>query len=219
MALSQYEVDVSHSELAVYTFKEGFLSAMGHDLKIGCHTWTCTVTPRDEANLDISVQVDAKSLYVIGSVTTKADGTQTVTAMDSWSVNQIQKNMFGSYVLDTTQFPFITYSGNAVRTTTQQPVIVAANIGDDDNANNTSNATTFQVDGVLVLHGESVPLPITCTVVKELFDSGKVCIHLVGDVRLNQSQWKMEPFSTMFGAIRLKDEVHVSFNVTAVEKL
>jgi polyisoprenoid-binding protein YceI len=62
----------------------------------------------------------------------------------------------------------------------------------------------LRVEGELDLLGERRPLAFTL----KLGDDG----HLTGSVAVKQTDWGMKPFSTLFGTLKVADEVQVSID-------
>lgn len=66
-------------------------------------------------------------------------------------------------------------------------------------------ARSFTVDGVLTIMGVAGPITIQGSVTEE---------HVRGTATVTQSLWGIRPYSAFFGALRLKDDVVVEFDVT-----
>jgi len=62
----------------------------------------------------------------------------------------------------------------------------------------------LRVEGELELRGTTRPLAFTLTL-----DGGR----LSGEVAFKQSDWGMKPFSTLFGTLKVADEVRVAIDV------
>ena len=61
----------------------------------------------------------------------------------------------------------------------------------------------LQVDGTLTLRGTSAPIGFALT----LADG-----HLKGRATVRQTAWKIKPYSTLFGALKVADEVEVELD-------
>jgi polyisoprenoid-binding protein YceI len=61
----------------------------------------------------------------------------------------------------------------------------------------------LQVDGTLTLRGTSAPIGFALT----LADG-----HLKGGATVRQTAWKIKPYSTLFGALKVADEVEVELD-------
>eukprot|EP00992_Anisonema_acinus_P005794 TRINITY_DN19001_c0_g1_i1.p3 TRINITY_DN19001_c0_g1~~TRINITY_DN19001_c0_g1_i1.p3 ORF type:complete len:198 (+),score=78.59 TRINITY_DN19001_c0_g1_i1:67-660(+) len=193
----RFVADVASSELAVNTFKEGLLSAVGHNLKLTAKQWSLESTGEGGA-YDVSLTVDATSLAVAGHVQVDGDGLvkeESLAPMDSWSTGQITSNMQGKYVLDVARFPTVSYAG-ALKLSDDGPSVIL---------------------GSLTLHGTTKELPLHVTATPQPPRDGKACFRWQGEVYFLQSEWGMTPFYTMMGAIKLKDRVRVTWDFYLVE--
>ena len=92
--------DSSSAEILVFTFKEGLLSAVAHDLKLKATKFTLEVEG-DSARLE----VEAASLRV---VTAMKDGVGLPSAISPSKFAEIEKNAF-SEVLETKRYPLIKF--------------------------------------------------------------------------------------------------------------
>lgn len=92
--------DSSSAEILVFTFKEGLLSAVAHDLKLKATRFTLEVEG-DAARLE----VEAASLRV---VTAMKDGVELPSAIAPSKFAEIEKNAFGE-VLETKRYPLIQF--------------------------------------------------------------------------------------------------------------
>jgi polyisoprenoid-binding protein YceI len=64
---------------------------------------------------------------------------------------------------------------------------------------------SFTVDGDLTIAGVTRPLEVDGQFASE---------HARGQATIVQSQWGIKPYTAMFGALRLKDEVQVQFDLS-----
>jgi polyisoprenoid-binding protein YceI len=98
---------------------------------------------------------------------------------------EIQENMLGPKVLDTGQFPEIRFHSTAV-----QPA------GDG----------RWTVSGDLTVHGKTRPVKLEVKV-----QNG----HYQGSAQLKQRDFGIEPISVGGGAVKVKDELRVEFDIVA----
>ncbi len=92
--------DSSSAEILVFTFKEGLLSAVAHDLKLKATRFTLEVEG-DSAKLE----VEAASLRVVSAM---KDGVELPSAIAPSKFAEIEKNAFGE-VLETKRYPLIQF--------------------------------------------------------------------------------------------------------------
>jgi polyisoprenoid-binding protein YceI len=96
---------------------------------------------------------------------------------------EIQSNMVGAPVLDAERFPEIVFRA-------------------DNAASSGSGAWT--VNGSLTLHGQTRPVALT---VREAAG------HFTGVSRLKQSDFGITPIKVAGGAVRVKDEIQIEFDI------
>ena len=99
---------------------------------------------------------------------------------------EVQKRMLGPDVLDVAKFPEIHFKSTAVRP-----------LGEG----------RWRVEGVLALHGHSVPLSFEVTGAKERFH---------GSATVSQRAFGIQPISAGGGTVNVKDEVKVDFDIATV---
>ena len=100
---------------------------------------------------------------------------------------QIQKVMEGPKVLDAARHPEIRFRSTAVEPT---------------------GVGSWSVQGTLTLHGQTQPLRIPVTL-----REGRFC----GSVTLRQTDFGIVPVRSAGGAVRVRDEVRVEFEIAAAE--
>lgn len=124
------------SSLSLWTYKEGLLSRVAHDLRLEPDAFEATLELEGE-QVRARVQVPVRALRVQGQV---KDG-RTLPLKDS-DHREIEQNLQGAQVLDAARFPEIRWEGQGLR-------------GPGGEA---------QLQGTLTLRDKSAPLPITTTV-------------------------------------------------------
>eukprot|EP00996_Jenningsia_fusiforme_P003066 NODE_3874_length_901_cov_28.940141_g3567_i0.p1 GENE.NODE_3874_length_901_cov_28.940141_g3567_i0~~NODE_3874_length_901_cov_28.940141_g3567_i0.p1 ORF type:complete len:236 (+),score=46.09 NODE_3874_length_901_cov_28.940141_g3567_i0:61-768(+) len=186
-------LDHANSKLNVWTWKQGILAPMGHNLCLRAESLEAQVkfdpkNPLDSAELWLDV--DPAKIVVEGRFTESERGVE-LTRVDNWTCGQILGNMRGSKILDVAHFPSIAYHAKVRR----------------DKQSSAGSGLNF--DGVLSLHGQQHPLPMTADILLE--EAGRMVIR--GEVMFRQSDWGVKPLSRGFGALALQDKVRVSFTV------
>jgi polyisoprenoid-binding protein YceI len=96
------------AEAFVYTFKEGILSAVAHDLKIRVERLEL-----DGEDMKVTASFDASSLRV---VTTRKDGADSAGLLPTVMYGEIEKNIRND-VLKSDKFPRITFESTEVTPT------------------------------------------------------------------------------------------------------
>lgn len=124
--------DATNAECLVFTFKEGLLSAVAHDLQIRVERFTVAY---DEAAGHVEARFDARSLRV---VTAMKDGKPSPGALSESNKAEIERTI-QKEVLDAARHPEIVFTGRVVEG---------------------SVPGARRVDGTLALHGRSQPLTL-----------------------------------------------------------
>jgi polyisoprenoid-binding protein YceI len=159
--------DASTADCLVYTFREGLLSAVGHDVCLRVERFAIEVS--GDANApSILARFDAASLRVTGDVA-PADA------------RKIERNAADD-VLAAPSFPTIEFRSTRVA----------------------RDGERARVDGILTLHGHSRELS---------FDATADGAAWSAEVRLDQRDFAIQPYTAMLGALRVKPEVVVRVRV------
>jgi polyisoprenoid-binding protein YceI len=99
--------DASTAECLVFTFKEGLLSKIAHDLKIQVTRFTVTI---DDATQAITAELDARSLRVLGAVKDGRDDAHALSEADKAKIaGQIVDD-----VLHASEYPAVRFASTAV---------------------------------------------------------------------------------------------------------
>jgi hypothetical protein len=115
----------NNAQCLVFTYKEGLLSAIAHDLKIQVTQFQIEV----KDDLQIEAKFSTSSLKVVNAIQNGAENPSALSASDK---GKIQQTILDD-VLHSSKFAEITFSSTSVKAT-----------GD-----------TYQIEGKLTLHGQS----------------------------------------------------------------
>lgn len=107
-----------------------------------------------------------------------------VTPLSPKDHREIEESLAGAKVLDAARFPAITYTGQGT-------------VADG----------AVHIDGQLTLKDRTQPLPVRATLAE-----GEP-LRVQGEVRFLQSTFGVKPFSALMGALKVKDEVRVSWDL------
>jgi hypothetical protein len=99
--------DASNSECFVYVYREGVLSAVGHDLKLRVTAFTLT---GEQEPLSILAEFRADSLRVLGAL---KNGAVNENALSVSEKQEIEKNIAHD-VLEAQKYPIISFHSTAV---------------------------------------------------------------------------------------------------------
>lgn len=97
--------DASNAELHVFTFKDGLLSAVAHDLKIRATRLTL-----DVEGSSVKADIDAASLKVVCAM---KDGTDYPAGLPGIVLPEVERNMLGA-VLDVKHHPTIRFETTSI---------------------------------------------------------------------------------------------------------
>jgi hypothetical protein len=99
--------DASTAECLVFTFKEGLLSAIAHDLRIQVGRFSVQI---DDATRAITAEFDARSLRVVNAVKDGQD--------DPHGLSEADKNKIAGQIIDdvlhSNQYPVVRFESTAV---------------------------------------------------------------------------------------------------------
>jgi polyisoprenoid-binding protein YceI len=135
------------AEVTVYTFKEGLLSVVAHDLKIRVGRFDVDVAA-DGARVSVVVQSGALEV-----MTAMKGGVEAPSILGRWEKGKIAKNITQD-VLKSRRYPEIRFTSTRV----------------------VENETSFTVAGVLSLHGKEKAVEIRGTA-DETHYVGKIRLH------------------------------------------
>jgi polyisoprenoid-binding protein YceI len=153
-------LDASQAECLVFTYKEGLLSAIAHDLELRVGRFTVEIDP---AAPSLRARFDARTLAV-----------QRVPERDKRTI----EGHIADDVLHTKRHPEIVFASKQI----------------------TRDGDRAEVRGELTLHGKT--REITATAHKK---DGR----WTAEVRLNQPDWGIKPFTAMLGTLRIRAHVDV----------
>jgi polyisoprenoid-binding protein YceI len=153
--------DATTAECLVYTFREGLLSAVGHDLCLRVTNFRVDLGEGDQ----IVAEFDARSLRATGDVSPS-------------DARKIERDA-ADEVLAAGRFPTITFRSRRVER---------------------DGATRARIEGDLTLHGVTRPLAFDAVASEEGWRA---------EVRLDQRDFGIKPFTALFGALRVRADVVV----------
>lgn len=104
---------------------------------------------------------------------------------------KVQANMLGAQVLDVAKYPTITFRSTSVKFAPEHP------LGD--------KPRLLTVGGNLTLHGQTHPISVTAQEFGPL--------RFTGSARFKQTQFGITPIKVAGGAVKVKDEVEIIFDI------
>ncbi len=169
--------NASNASVLVFTFKEGLLSRVAHDLQLSVRDFTIEL---DESSFAVQAAVDPASLRVVCCMKRGVEAPGTLSAGDKQKVIEYTNKD----VLHPRQHRTIGFRSTSVH-----------KAGDG-----------FVVDGILSLHGVHKAISTRVT---------RAGGGYTTSFDINQPDYGIEPFSAMFGAMKVKPVVRVKVTVPA----
>jgi polyisoprenoid-binding protein YceI len=177
--LERRRLDPTSAECTVFTFREGLLAALGHDLKIAVTRFSIEHEPGGGL---VEATFDTSSLRVLCARKGDRDLPGSLSRAD---VDTIERQIRED-VLHADRFPTATFRGRA------EPAPLPAAPG------------SYDVEGTLSLHGIERPLRIVLAP-----GAGAGAGALEGEVSLFQPDFGITPYRGAMGALRVRPEVVV----------
>lgn len=168
LAVGQTRPIDSSSRLVVHASKSGLFSGLADNHEIEAPIAEGTI---DEPGMRVRFVVDSARMKVLDP------------QLSADKRREIQDRMEGPEVLDSAQFPKISFESTKVERT---------------------GSAALRVEGRLSLHG--VTRPITVSVKTE---NG----HYVGTSTLSQREFGIKPISIAGGTVKVKDELKIEFDI------
>ena len=108
--------DASNAQCHVYTYKEGVLSAIAHDLKIAVTRFKISVL---EGGKVVEAEFDAGSLRVVCAMQGDAENRRSLSAGDK---SKIERNIVKD-VLNVRRFPTVRFTSTEIRDAVTGPIV------------------------------------------------------------------------------------------------
>lgn len=180
-----FEIGPEQGTLSVCTSRSGVASKIGHDLRIEVTKWsgTVVVAPDDPSGSSVRIVADARSLRV-------KEGTGGAKALTDSDRADIEKTTHEK-MLKTSKHPEIVFESTAL-----------------SGVSSPTPPATAAIDGKLTIFGD--PRPVRLDLSIEAADAG---FHVTGRGTIRQTDWGIKPYSAFMGALKIKDEVEIRFDV------
>ena len=168
----------------VFTFVEGTGMGHSHGMEAKFSSGSLVLGASENAG---QLVIDMKSFDADTPLARQAVGLKGKSA--NWMRKQVTKEMHGSKILDSSQFPVATFDIASCK-----PTGVTKDTG----------LPTYQATGNFTLHGQTRAVTIPCIVKQE-----KGWLHITGSFSFKQSDYGIEPLSKGFGSIGVADQLTV----------
>ncbi|MHB1533325.1 MAG: YceI family protein [Acidimicrobiales bacterium] len=186
MTDATFEIGPAQGTLSIRTSRAGMASKIGHDLRIEVTQWEATVTTvADEpAKTSVRVVADSRSLKV-------KEGTGGAKALSDSDRREIEKTTHEK-MLKTDKHSEIIFESTAV-----------------SGFSGPGSPSAATVEGQLTILGTSKPVRLDVRV-----DPSGGGYRVTGGGTIRQTDWGIKPYSAFMGALKVKDEVEIEFDVT-----
>jgi len=168
----------AQAKIEIFTFKEGLLSAVAHDLLIVADSFEIGTAGDSWPPESVAARVDARSLRVVGAV---VGGSVDASVLSRRDLEKIRKNMM-SDVLGAKRHAQVAFESTEVGETELRGALSIAGVRRD---------VVWQVDQ----EGDGV----------------------VASITLHQPDFRIKPFTAMFGTLKVKPDVKVRVTIDGAE--
>ncbi len=185
-----YSLNENSGNVYIYTFKEGLLSKLAHDLLIDVTNFKVNVNVPEEGfssgNLDLELQ--ANSLKVVCAV---KEGERQPDTLKEKDIADIERDT-AKKVLHPDKYPIVNFCSKEIL---EKPELCYKL--DEDG---------YYVKGELSLHGVTKPVEFNVKII-----NGE---NLTGMVSLLQKDYGIKPFKAMLGTLKIKNEINIGFDLS-----
>ncbi|HEX5419915.1 MAG TPA: YceI family protein [Gammaproteobacteria bacterium] len=188
-AAGHYRIDLQKSDIHWLVYKAGALSHLGHNhvIAVGKLTGDVYVAPK-LADSRFDMQMPVKDFVVDNPELRAKEGKDFETQPTPKDIDGTRHNMLGDKVLDAEKYPAIKITGTGP----------------------TGAPGSQQLHLTIDIQGRPIALTVPTKV-----SFGDDTLKASGEFQLTHEQLGLKPFSIMFGALQVADEMHFSYDVTA----
>jgi polyisoprenoid-binding protein YceI len=179
-----HDLGPTAGRVIVKTGRVGLAARVGHDLTIEITQWSARVTVPGAPDGDIAAASVTAELD-LGSLAVRegTGGAKALTDRDRGDIQNTARRILGA---------------SATGTFTSSRVILHTE-------GSTATETSGAIEGTLTLHGTAQPIRLQVT--------SPAPGRYQGSARLRQTDFGIPPYSGFFGALKLRDEVTVEFEI------
>ncbi len=181
--------DAAQSELHIHTFRTGSLARLGHNHIISAgELWGYLNASESVKGSRFVLCIPVARLIVDDPHLRAAAGEAFSSELDQKAIRSTRTNMLGERLLDSAHHPYLVIAGEALA----------------EDLASLPMQITFAVRG----HRHTVK-----TQAKATMNSGE--ITAVGELRIRQSDLGLKPYSALFGALQVRDELEIRYSLSA----
>lgn len=190
---SLLRIDQRDSELRILTYRGGRLANAGHNHVIASRDlWGYAVLAKTLTDSRFALCVPVDSLIVDDPQLRAAAGEEFASEVSETAVSGTRRNMLGETQLDGTRHPFIVVLGRIVAGTPPQVTIALE----------------------LRVREAVYTLPVSVR-----FERSAGGVLASGDLKIRQTDLGIQPYSVLFGALTVRDELAIQFRARATPAL
>ena len=189
----QFAIDADRSWLRILAYRGGLLSGLGHNHVIAHRNIAGQVTLNDDLSLaELSLRLDVADFEVDVAADREAAGEEFPGEIPPKDIAGTRKNMFGRKLLD------------------------AENHVSIDVVSNSSNGQfpDIEIEAIVTVRGQEHRLTIPAAV--EFHDDTFVAS---GNFSLSHKSIGLKPFKAALGALRVRDELQIDFEICGVRAI
>ena len=178
-------IDSKTVDCFIYTYKDGFLARLAHDLKLRVKRFQIVIRKEQGKTPQSRMKINSRAVFdttSIQSVTAMKDGIEMPSILKPWDHALVEKFM-RLYVLRSEVFPEIAFESTGF----------------------SMDSNRLRTKGVLTLCGMSRPISLT--------KKRRTRKMFVGETVLHQPDFGIKPFSTLMGAMKIKPEVRIELQI------
>jgi polyisoprenoid-binding protein YceI len=182
-----YEVDAQHSEVEFLVYKAGALSKFGHNHTVEARQFSGEVylAPKFEDSL-FSLKLPVKDFEVDRAEARAAAGEDFASHPSASDIKGTTEHMLGADGLDAERYPDVTIQSVAVG----------------------GEAAKAELTVRITLHGTARDVKLPVSVGRDGDD-----LSAAGDFELRQTEFGMQPYSALGGALQVADTFKVHFKI------
>lgn len=190
---SVYEVDHEGSHIRLLVHRAGGLSWFGHShvISVGGLSGSIRLYPESDRS-HFELEIPVRQLVVDDPLLRREEGDEFSSQVSEKDITRTRNNMLGERVLKAERYPIVKLTGTGARGDGPQLIL----------------------DVMIEFLGSVVELQVPATL---SLDAG--ILEVTGAFALSHSDLGMQPFSAMWGAIRVADEIDFRFRIKAHEKV
>jgi polyisoprenoid-binding protein YceI len=182
-------IDTAASSIRIFAYRDGWLARFGHNHVIESRAVSGRVwlaEPADQSRFEL--QIPVATLIVDDPAARKAAGGDFSSVPSDKDREGTRKNMLGSALLDAAASPVISVRSMSIH----------------------GAGPRYDVTAEVTIRGHAAVVKFPADVARTT--NG---LRVTGELRIRQSDLGLKPFSALGGALKVRDEVRIGFDIAA----